>query len=72
MFASLPERYETNVRRAASFRAKPAVLLTPDGGKEPAVMIRQASIIQGVLPVPEALRLANQIADALAAHREGK
>lgn len=69
MFASGEEHYNRNVRDAAGFIAAPARIRTPDGGQEPGLVIWGHRAIRAVLPATEALRLANQIADALAAHR---
>lgn len=68
MFKSRPDHHQLNIRQAASYRAQPGLLLTPTGGQEPGVVLRSSGLIQGVLPATEALRLANEIADALAAH----
>lgn len=70
MFTSRPQHYTFNARQATGYTAAPAALGKPDGDHEPAVVLRSLGTIQGVLPVPEALRLATEIADALAAHRE--
>lgn len=70
MFASRPDRHEFNIRQAASYGAKTGLLLTPDGGQEPAVVLRSGGVIQAVLPAADALRLANEIADALSIHRK--
>ena len=68
MFKSRPEHYGFNIKQAADFTARPAVINAPEGHTEPAVILRTLGSIQGVLPVTEALRIANEIADALAAH----
>lgn len=70
MFISKPDHYGVNTRQAASYTAGPALLSAPTGEHEPAVILHSLGNIRGVLPAPEALRLANEIADALAAHRK--
>lgn len=69
MFISHPEHFTRNMRQAGTYDARPALLTAPDGSQEPAVVIYKARQIQGVIPIPEALRLANDIADAVDAHR---
>lgn len=69
MFISQPRHYEFNAKQAASYTAAPAVLIAGDGTQEPGVVLHSLHTIQGVLPAAEALRLANEIADALASHR---
>lgn len=72
MFISASERYDKNVRQALSYTAAPAVMTRRDGQQEPGVILHSLKNIRGVLPAAEALRLANEIADALAAHRTNK
>lgn len=69
MFRSRSQHYEFNLKQAANYTARPALLDKPDGGQEPGVVLHSMGNIQGVLPVAQALRLANDIADALAGHR---
>lgn len=69
MFISQPSRHSFNVRQAPTINAKPALLTAPDGSKEPAVVLFSSFQVQGVMPAAEALRVANEIADAVDAHR---
>jgi hypothetical protein len=69
MFISKADRHEHNIKQAASYNARPGLLTAPSGQQEPAIVLRSSGAIHAVLPAPEALRLANEIADALAAHR---
>lgn len=55
MFTSKSEHHDLNVKQAPTVHAKPAILTAPD--------------VHSVLPITEALRLANEIADAVDAHR---
>lgn len=68
MFIAKSEKYAANTKQAANLTAVPAIQNTPDG-RQPAILLRSPGMIHGVLPVADALRVANQIADALAAHR---
>jgi hypothetical protein len=72
MFQSRSEHYATNVKHAPTVHATLATLTGPDGAQQPAVAIFKARQIQSVLPTADALRLATEIADALAAHRAPK
>lgn len=69
MFITSAHHYDRNVSDAANFTATPAELGVPGGGKEPGVVLRNGRSIKAVLPVSEALRLAHQIADAVASHK---
>ena len=70
MFTAKAEHYRKNVREAHGINAHQATLTTYSGEKRPAVLISRRGTIYGVLPVDDALRLANEIADAIAAHRQ--
>lgn len=72
MFTSTAEHYDRNLRKSEETKAEPARIHTPTGGTEPGVIIWGGKGIKVVMPAPHALQLAHQIADALAAHREGK
>lgn len=67
MFIAKPEKYAANRRQAANFTATPAVQVTPTAERTPAILLRSPGMIHGVLPIPEALRIANAIADAVEA-----
>ncbi len=69
MFSSSGDHYQRNLKDAPTIHAKPATLNPSEGIQEPAVVIFKTRQVQSVLPVTEALRLANQIADAIAAHK---
>ena len=71
MFRSDSDRYQENLVLAATTTARPAELQDPAGPKVPAVVVRTRKYILSVMPIPEALRLAHEIADAVAAHRAG-
>lgn len=68
MFTTGPEHYTRNLKDAAAFNATPARIGRQGGIEEPGVVIKHGRAIRAVMPLPEALRLANQIADAIAAH----
>ena len=68
MFKSRPEHYTRNATESREVNAQPATMAGHDGA-EPAVAIFQARQIRYVLPVNEAMRVATEIADAVAAHR---
>lgn len=68
MFVSTKDNFERNIEEAASYKAAPALLTTATGERVPAVMLKSTRYIKAVMPVSEALRLANQIADAVEAH----
>lgn len=70
MFTSPAEHHYRNLRDAAVFSASPARIGTPEGAPEPGVVLRSGNGIRAVMPIPDALRLAHQIADAIAAHRK--
>lgn len=72
MFKSDANRYHENVFRAAGTRADQAELQDPAGPRVPAVILRDTHYILGILPIPDALRVAHEIADAVEAHRAGK
>lgn len=68
MFTTGPQHYTRNLQDAANFTATPAAIGKPGGTTEPGVVLKHGRGIRAVMPVPEALRLANEIADAIAAH----
>ena len=68
MFTAKSAHYKRNIRQGQTYKARPAILTTPDGEAEPAVVIHYSGAVNGVLPIPAALKLANQIADAVEAH----
>lgn len=68
MFTSTPEKYAKNVRDSAKVKARPAYLTTPDGQQEHGVIIMSGSFIKAVMPLKDAIRLSNQIADAADEH----
>lgn len=70
MFVAKKEKRAANLLQAASLTAGPAVLIAPDDAREPAVVLRSQGQIHGVLPLNEALRVATQMADVIAAHRK--
>lgn len=60
--------YKRNVTAAANYTAQPARLTENGNLDHPAVIIRNGNSIAAVMPIPDALRLANLIADAVEAH----
>lgn len=69
MFSSAAVHYDRNIKDAPTIQAKPATLNPADGDQEPAVVIFKSRQVLSVLPAADALRLANQIADSIAAHK---
>lgn len=69
MFTTAPQHYTRNLEDAANFNASPASIGKPGGSHEPGVVIKNGRFIKAVMPISEALRLANEIADATDAHR---
>ena len=72
MFTSTAEHYARNLTKSVNTKAAPALIDTPAGSVEPGVIMWTGKGVKVVMPAPHALRLAHEIADALAAHREGK
>ncbi|UZX04019.1 hypothetical protein F8G81_16475 [Arthrobacter sp. CDRTa11] len=64
IFISRPHTYNMNVEDGRLASAGPAKLTSPTG-VEPGVIIRRGSQINLVIPEHDAIRLANEIADAL-------
>ncbi|WP_432244802.1 hypothetical protein ACRB8A_12420 [Arthrobacter sp. G.S.26] len=69
MFTSKAEHYGINIKQGVTINAKPALMTTDNGEHIAAVVVFKSRQIQSVLPLADALRLANEIADAIAAHR---
>jgi hypothetical protein len=67
-FRSSPSLHARNIADAALFNARPAMLGKPESAPEPGVIIRHGKYIRVVMPVTEALRFANEIADAINSH----
>lgn len=65
MFTTSPEFYSRNLKDAAAFNASAARIGGPAGTSEPGVVLKHSRAIRAVMPVSEALRLANEIADAI-------
>lgn len=70
MFTSGPEHYEHNVKDAVKMKAGKARMTGPDGTHQQGVIIWSGKAIRSVMPVAEALRLAHEIADSVAAHKK--
>lgn len=66
-FYSKAENYQGNVIDGQNASAGPATLASPTG-PEPGVIIRRGAQISFVIPINDALRLANDIADSVEAH----
>lgn len=64
MFRSQPDHYTRNTYDGDSLNAKGGFLTGPDG-KEPGVVIRHGYSLRFIIPAQAALRLANEIADAV-------
>ncbi|GAA3681931.1 hypothetical protein GCM10023081_20030 [Arthrobacter ginkgonis] len=69
MFISRNEFYLKNLKDAHSLTCEPATL-EGNNGNEPAVAIFHGRQIRYVLPIPEALRIATAIADAIQAGKD--
>lgn len=65
MFTTSAEFYNRNLKDAAAFNASAAKIGGPGGTSEPGVVLKHGRAIRAVMPVPEALRLANEIANAI-------
>lgn len=63
-FVSKPEHYARNTKQAANLAAGAAILTNRARDQEPAVVLHSGNRVHNVLPVAEALRLANEVADA--------
>ena len=70
MFTSPAARYTQNTHAGVAIKAGPARLTNLSGTEEPGVIIRANHIIHAVIPAQDALRLAHQIADAVAEHAQ--
>jgi hypothetical protein len=70
MFISAPENFERNVKHAGRFRAGKARIDAPDGTFHQGIVIWSGKAIRAVMPTTEALRLANEIADAIGSHKK--
>lgn len=68
MFKSRPEHYTRNNTEGQQLNAQPATM-AGQWGEEPAVGIFQNNQIRYIIPASEALRVATEIADAIAVHR---
>lgn len=68
VFISKPAQHKRNIKEAARYRAAPAQLTVSEDEQIPGVIIRSGPFIKAVMPISDALRLANQIADAVDAH----
>lgn len=64
-FTSHPTHHETNVREGLELRAVAALMADDYGRKEPAVAVFAGQRIRFVIPTAQALRIANEIADAV-------
>lgn len=65
-FISKPDSYAVNVQDGIDINAFAALLTAPEG-REPAVVVRSGSRIRFIIPAIDAIRLANEIADAVEA-----
>lgn len=72
MFTSGPDYYDYNIKASQALKAGKARLEAPDGSYYQGVVIWSGSAVRSVMPTAEALRLANQIADAIAAHKKAQ
>lgn len=73
LFTSRPDMYPANTSHAAKLRAEPAALTNPEtGNREPAIGLFEDTRPRYIMPLAEALRLANEIADATETHKEPK
>jgi len=70
MFKSGAEHYDRNLTQSGTCVARPATINKPSGEQTPGVVLFTTRQVRAVLPIAEALRLANEIADAIAAHKK--
>lgn len=68
LFTGRPEHFAKNARRAARLHAGPAYMETPEGERIAAVGIFDGQRLNELLPVDDALRLANALVDAAERH----
>jgi hypothetical protein len=64
VFISKPENYDANLQEGAEVSAGRAWLSSP-AGPIPGIIVRRDNYIRFVIPAADALRLANEIADAV-------
>lgn len=64
LFVSKPENYQFNTLEGAETHAQPAWLSGPQG-REPGIIVRSGHRIKFIIPAAEAIRIANEIADAV-------
>ncbi|KQQ66104.1 hypothetical protein [Microbacterium sp. Leaf320] len=69
-FYAKSDRYTQNVAEGSRTMATPALLNTPYGTAEPGVAVYVDQNVRFVIPLGDALRIANQIADIASAHRD--
>lgn len=64
-FISYPQRHWQNIRGSELTHARAAILETPDGSKEPGVVIFRDRAVLTILTPEDATRVADQIIDAI-------
>ncbi|WP_341392604.1 hypothetical protein [Arthrobacter sp. G119Y2] len=69
MFHSPQRHYWRNTEDAKGTYARPATMDTPEG-MQPAVAVFNDKFIRGVYSLDEALRIATQMADSIAYHKQ--
>lgn len=70
MFTAQERFYAKNHDNAENTYVRPSLQATPDGSTEPTVTIFTHDEFRSILPIPDALRIATQIADAIQYHKE--
>ncbi|MEV4987670.1 hypothetical protein [Pseudarthrobacter sp. LMD1-1-1.1] len=64
-FISYPHRYWQNIDGSAATHARAGIIETPQGAKEPSVVIFRDKACLTILTVEDATRLSNEIIDQL-------
>lgn len=72
LFMSKAERFTDDVRAAASLKANPVWLATPDRDRVAGVGIFVGTAPRFMIPLEDALRIAHEIADAVQTHKENR
>lgn len=72
LFMSKTDRYDDDMRAADSLRACPVWLMNPNGEQEPGVGLFEGTRPRFMMPLTDALRVANQIADIIQDHKENQ
>ena len=71
MFTSREAFFEQNIRDGKRLSIRPALITAPDGTEVPAVAAFNGYYMKFCIPADDALRIANDIADAVE-HHDGR